>query len=248
MSRFRFEDQLFYYISNMKASILGQPLNLGGVSTVSGGTGGPPGGFVGYLPQTRVAYDTSEAATTDTATSGSLLDNLNHIRYDIAAIPSGHTIKDSTNTFPARTNLTFIGENITVADVSGTDSTTVTISGDGTYLRLDAANSPITGALILEDKLTTEAGRIVNTTRVTTTYTVLVTDHVIFCDTDGGAFTITLPAGVEGQSFRIINCGSGGNYLTIDGNGAEEIHQELTQNLSDSEVLDLVYNSVEGWF
>ena len=92
------------------------------------------------------------------------------------------------------------------------------------------------------------AGVVVNTTRVTTTYTVLTTDHTVFCDTDGGAFTITLPAGVEGQTYKIINCGSGGNNLTIDGNGAETIFSEATQYLADAEVLDLTFNTTEGWW
>ena len=94
----------------------------------------------------------------------------------------------------------------------------------------------------------TSGGRIVNTTRVTTTYTVLVSDHVIYCDTDGGAFTATLPAGVEGQQFKIINCGSSGNSLTVDGNGAETVYGELTQVLSDGEVIDLTFNATEGWW
>ena len=42
------------------------------------------------------------------------------------------------------------------------------------------------------------SAKIVNTTRVTTTYTALVTDYMIFADTDGGAFTLTLPVGIEG--------------------------------------------------
>jgi len=98
------------------------------------------------------------------------------------------------------------------------------------------------------DTVKTDQGRIVNTTRVTTTYTALVTDHVIFCDTDGGAFTLTLPVGAEGQFFRIINVGSSGNVLTIDGNGAETVMGSATQNVSDGEIMILVYNSVEGWW
>lgn len=91
-------------------------------------------------------------------------------------------------------------------------------------------------------------GNIVPTTRVTTTYTVLVTDRVVYCDTDGGAFTATLPAGVEGQTFRLINCGSAGLDLTIDGNGAETVRGAATQIVSDSEIMILVYNATEGWW
>jgi len=69
-----------------------QPINLGAVASISGGTGIPPGGIIGYLPQTRVAYDISETAlsgfvnddyinASGVIVNASLLDNLNHIRY-----------------------------------------------------------------------------------------------------------------------------------------------------------------------
>jgi len=105
-----------------------------------------------------------------------------------------------------------------------------------------------TGYLGVLGSLKTDGGRIVNTTRVTTTYTALVTDNVIFCDTDGGAFTITLPAGVEGQHFKIINCGSSVNQLTIDGDGAETVWGGLTAILNDGDIINLHYNATEGWW
>lgn len=60
-----------------------RPLILGGVSGPSGGAGGPPGGIIGYLPQNKIAYDESELAIPTTSGNTSLLDNLNHIRYDL---------------------------------------------------------------------------------------------------------------------------------------------------------------------
>ena len=92
------------------------------------------------------------------------------------------------------------------------------------------------------DKFSTDCGRIVNTTRVTTTYTILVTDHTVFCN---GTFTATLPAGVEGQSFHITNSGTG--IITLDGNGAETINGELTQELYESDSAHLVYNATDKW-
>jgi hypothetical protein len=96
--------------------------------------------------------------------------------------------------------------------------------------------------------LQTLKGRIANTTRVTTTYNILATDDIVYGDTDGGAFTVTLPAGVEGTHYKIINVGTAGNDLTIDGNGTETVIGELTQDLSDGEILDLHYNANEGWY
>ena len=54
---------------------------LGGSSGSAGGTGGPPGGFIGKLAQGYVCYDTTEAEAITGTTS--LVDNLNHIRYRI---------------------------------------------------------------------------------------------------------------------------------------------------------------------
>lgn len=68
------------------------PIWLGSEAGPDGGTGGRPGGYIGKLSQKNVAYDTTEAATLSTSGSGSLLDNLNHIRYrvqDLETIASG---------------------------------------------------------------------------------------------------------------------------------------------------------------
>ena len=65
-------------------------LNLGGVAGSGGGLGGPPGGFIGTLPQYKVSYDMSEDSTDYTPASGmSLLDNLNHIRHRLTVVESG---------------------------------------------------------------------------------------------------------------------------------------------------------------
>jgi len=105
----------------------------------------------------------------------------------------------------------------------------------------------ITGGALFSDTVQTAGGRIVDTTRQTTTYTALVTDDAIYCDTDGAAWTLTLPAGVDGQRFFITNCGSSGNDLTIDGNGAEEINGETTQLLSDEDSIIIIFETTEGW-
>jgi hypothetical protein len=105
------------------------------------------------------------------------------------------------------------------------------------------------GRVRLGGTLETRAGRIKNTTRVTTTYTILVSDEVVFCNTSGGAFTATLPLGVEGQTFKIINSGSSGNKLTVAPNGSEHlIGANSSFDLNDGETLQLTYNSTDGWY
>lgn len=87
-----------------------------------------------------------------------------------------------------------------------------------------------------------------NTTRVTTTYTALASDEEIYADSDGGAFTVTLPAGVDGQNFRIHNVGTSGNDVTIDGNGAETVKGQATQILIDAETLEITFETTEHWW
>lgn len=53
---------------------------LGGTSGSGGGSGYPPGGITGQLPQRYVSYDTTEADTAGSTPSPSLVHNLNRIR------------------------------------------------------------------------------------------------------------------------------------------------------------------------
>jgi len=102
-------------------------------------------------------------------------------------------------------------------------------------------------ALTVSGKIVSSGGRIINTTRVATTYTVLTSDDSVFCDTDGGAFTATLPAGVDGQKFYITNCGSSNNNLTLSADGAELINGLGSQTLGDEDSIVIIYETTEGW-
>lgn len=111
----KFEDVFFEALNNLSNNMKNLPLNLGGISYSGGGAGGPPGGFVGQLPQTRVAYDYTEEGTLYTPSGVSLLDNLNHIRYQITTLASGgdpsFTILDNgVLVVSGVTNLNFEGD------------------------------------------------------------------------------------------------------------------------------------------
>lgn len=97
--------------------------------------------------------------------------------------------------------------------------------------------------------LTTSSGRIVKVSRVTGATTLDTTHHHVFADTDGGAYVVTLPTGVAGTEYRIVNTGSSGNNLTVTPDGAELL---LGANsnfiLFDGEALLIVYEVTEGWF
>jgi hypothetical protein len=80
-------------------------------------------------------------------------------------------------------------------------------------------------------------------------YTVILYDEVIFCDTDAGAITINLPAGRNGLGYRIINCGSAGNDVSVVPDGSELIDGvNASKTLSDGSVIDLCYEPTEGWW
>ncbi len=72
-------------------------------------------------------------------------------------------------------------------------------------------------------------------------YTAAITDYVITCDANGGAFTVTLPAasGVTGKIYHIKKTDSSGNAVTVDGNASETIDGDTTK------VISTQYDSME---
>jgi hypothetical protein len=128
-------------VRNVKA----QPFNLGGISGTGGGLGGPPGGFIGLLAQSKVAYDTDEAAYSGilSAPSGTLIDNLAHLRYRLNALETGSglvvsggsitVIDDNTpSTYNNVDTIHFSGAGVTVANLGSGDIRVSIISSGGT--------------------------------------------------------------------------------------------------------------------
>lgn len=101
---------------------------------------------------------------------------------------------------------------------------------------LTAANITVTATL------TTQGGRVKNTTRYTSTQTILVSDEEVFCN---GTFTVTLPIGVNGQTFRIINSGTGTITITsselIIGSTSDVI-------LNTGDVIILTFETTDKWW
>ena len=73
-----------------------------------------------------------------------------------------------------------------------------------------------------------------------------------FCNTSGGAFTLTLPAGTIGDEVSFVDYGGtfDSNNLTIATNGSEKIHGS-TDNLTvatERAANTLVFtDSTQGW-
>jgi len=140
----RFEQVFFSYFDQMKRLIDASPLLLGAVSGAGGGFGGRPGGFVGVLPQTRVAFDSDEAEIWEIPESGSLLDNLNRIRYRLGHVEDGGSLsiyEDGILAYSGINILDFLTDHIEL-----TSPGHVTISGDLiTFLDLSDTPNTYTG-------------------------------------------------------------------------------------------------------
>lgn len=98
--------------------------------------------------------------------------------------------------------------------------------------------------------LTTPSGKILKTRRVTTgPVALLVDDYALFVNTDAGDVVVNLPAGIEGTSYWIINCGSSGNRAILTPNGTENLFgANATDALIDGEDEIIVFNGTEGWW
>ena len=141
-----------------------------------------------------------------------------------------------------------------MADQKLSELTVATTRADGDLVYLvdvsDTTDSAAgTSKQITLVNLLTGGGRTRNTTRASGTYTVLVTDDVVFANTDAAAWTATLPAGAEGMSFRIINSGSTGNTLTLAPSGVEHLFGANTNfEMTDGESLEITWNATDGWY
>jgi len=75
-----YDREFLSYLQDVKNSFRVNPITLGGTSGSGGGSGTPPGGFVGQLAQIFVAGDTTESFLFTSGSVSSLLDNLNNLR------------------------------------------------------------------------------------------------------------------------------------------------------------------------
>lgn len=103
--------------------------------------------------------------------------------------------------------------------------------------------------LAVNDPVTIPVGGDIDTTnRYTSNQTLTPANEVVYGDTDGGAFTITLPAGVNGLHLKISNVGATSNALTLTPDGSELLFGvNASFDLLDGETIDIGYETTEGW-
>jgi len=117
-------------------------------------------------------------------------------------------------------------------------------SGIGTGA--DSGTSSLASRLDHKHKITTPT--VVITTGESS-YTTLSGDEVVLGDTDSGAVTILLMAGIAGTTYRIVNAGTAANNVTVTPNGAENlIGANSNFTLLDGEDLLITYNATKGWY
>ena len=226
----RFEQTFFGYFDNLKRQMMVTPLNLGGIRASGGGGGGPPGGFIGLLPQTRVAYDKSEIALSGfpfnpynpsgVMVSGSLLDNLNHIRYRLQILEGvgGGAIEVQDSGVPIESDVTVLNFGIG-ADVvdDGGGEVTINVSGGGgggaeTFLELTDVPS----------NYTSQAGKhvVVNTGETELEFvTASGSGGIEIQEEDASTATGVTIVNFEGSSVTTLDEGSGKVTVTVAASG-----------------------------
>ena len=94
-------------------------------------------------------------------------------------------------------------------------------------------------------------GAAISTVRIAfadSPYTITDVGINLVCNTSGGAIVVNYPPGEQGILIRVVNAGSSGNSVTVNGNGSEEIKGAASQVITDGQVLEARFDSVEGWF
>jgi len=259
-----YERQFFQYLDNLKRRIYAQPMNLGGVSSSGGGVGGPPGGFLGRLPQTRVTYDALEEGKASTSLSGpSLFDNLNHIRkrlenVEASGIGIAMTVEedDLEVAFPV-TVINFEGGVSLLDEGGGKVTVTVTASGGGgpdtdaihvnvddEIIGIDEKTVPVSADIIvIEDSEASYAKKRVQITN-------LPAGSATFLD-----LTDVDPSSYSGQIGKsvVVNAGEDGlEFVLVSGGGAGSsgfyyIREDVTSQIpAGGDDFDLQYTPADG--
>ena len=162
-------------------------INLGGVPGSGGGVGVPIGGIYGQLIQSKVAYDTTEAVYSGIQSappSGSLVDNLAHIRFTSSGLDDRVTILEEVGILQVEDESVLVTSGVTVLDFQGAGvevtspsagRTTITVSGLNIE---DEGISVASGVTILDFKGTPVIATDSGFGRVTITVSSIAPLHV----------------------------------------------------------------------
>jgi len=134
---------------------------------------------------------------------------------DNPATLANKTISRGSNTLSGYT-----ARAVVTADASGNAAVGVAPSTLGNILKSDGTD------------WTSATASITNISTKTTTYSALISDHIILADATSGAFTITLPAASNaGLEIKVIKVDSSANVVTISRQGSDTIQGATSRTL-----------------
>jgi len=222
----RFDYTILQAIENAVRTVKAAPLILGATAS---GFGGPIGGFVGYLPQTRVSYDPIEDATLFTPVSGmSLLDNLNHIRYRISQVEASGV---GAITFLELTDTpdTYVGEAGKSVVVNPTEDGLIfsTISGGSGSIAVLSSGVEIVNPTTELDFYNASVVQVGSRAEITILFPTVDAGRVLFSDGLGNVTTDSILQFVQserqmwigGDPLAGFTSGRGYNIVTEGGTG-----------------------------
>jgi len=132
------------------------------------------------------------------------------------------------------------GANLGVIDTNG--NVGINDTSPSTRLSVD-------GDCSITETVITGGSRIHKITRETViTITLDDTDEIVIVDTDSGTITVNLPAGTNGQHYRISNSGISGNDVIISPDGLQKLFGANADFLlHDGETIDIYFQNTEHW-
>lgn len=244
------ERQIYTLFDNLRRQIKAQPLNLGGISGGLSDSGGPPGGFLGQLPQSRINFDPDELEDNLIPASGiplpsgqSLVTNLNRMRYRLSVLETSG-IGGASN-LSIEEDDTPIASNVTILNFEGGVSVFDEGSGEVRIL-ISGGDSGGPGSITVQEGLATVASDV-------TTLNFEGGGISVF-EEEAGVATVSLPnqgvtiledSGVTAEevtsinflgSASVVDDGGGQVSVTVSGTGGGGVtdHGALT-GLSDDD-------------
>ncbi len=94
--------------------------------------------------------------------------------------------------------------------------------------------------------LSTAINDTIRITSADSPYTIGQAGVNLVCNTSGGSVVVNFPSGAHGAAVRVANAGDSGNSVTMNGNG-NTILGSASKTLSDRQVLEVRFDSTEGW-
>lgn len=174
------------------------------------------------------------------------------VTVDLAASELGSLRTRGVFDLLAATGTTFLIGEAVYWDASANLAINLANVGVGDFFVGFATKAKVSGPLVVRvDINPVNKPRQQKTVSSAVTLAVSDLDSTIFGNTQGGAFSITLPAAAActGRRLTIIRTGSGTNALTVDGDGTELIDAAQTHA-----TMDAIYDTItieagaSAWF